>query len=49
MPVLQKNMYGLLRPVGCFPGLDLGTNLAQDVQDGVTGLLVFQLDPSILG
>lgn len=42
-------MHGLLRPVGSVPGLDLSSDLAQEVQDGVTGFSVLQLDPSILG
>lgn len=49
MPVLQKQKHCLLGFIGCFPGLNLSIDAAQELHYSVTGFLVFQLDPLILG
>lgn len=47
MPVLQKLKDHLLGSVGSFPGLNFGINVLQEIQNRVTQLLIFQLDPLI--
>lgn len=49
MPVLQKCLHGLLRPVGSLPGLNLSSDVFQEIQHSVMRLLVFQLDSFIFG